>query len=81
MKSLIKYILLNYKPSGSVFIEKTTAWYKHTERFEVKYSVSVVLGANNVIRIEANTFFNACKLIIATLDAKGFCTKGARSND
>jgi hypothetical protein len=71
MKALINYIIENYKVHGTVFVSKETRIHSHPGEISTVHKVSVFLSSCDVEIIEANTFFNACKLIIATLDAKG----------
>lgn len=72
-ENLINHVVKNYNVEGTVFVKREVKLYNYEEncRLDDEFSCSVFLSRSSIERMEANTFYNLCRLVIAKLSAMG----------
>lgn len=72
-ENLIRHVNENYNVEGSVYIcqQVRNFRYKDKDELDESFSCSVFLSKHSIERMEANTFYNLCRLVIAKLSAMG----------
>lgn len=72
-EKLVKHVIDKFNVDGSVYIQHDVQnhRYKGEDKARENFSCSVFITEHSIERMEANNFYNLCKLVDAKLSAMG----------
>lgn len=72
-ENLINHVAKNYNVEGSVYVDQQVRNHRYNGENNISevFSCSVFITRHSIERMEANTFYNLCRLVTAKLSAMG----------